>query len=190
MKPLPPKQLKFALAYLETGNATQSYLNVYSVKSERVAEAASSRLLSNVIVQNFIAKRKQSLIKRNELTMDMIVKELRAIGFANMIDYCEYNDEGVEFKNINDLTPSQASAIQSIENTTNTDDKGNTVRNHRFKLYDKRMALVDLGKHMGMFNEPQQNNQTLNIFNGLNIKYSGKEPNGTEIHEPGPKESD
>lgn len=51
---LNPNQLAFARKWLETGNAGQSYMEIYDVSSESVAESGASRLLRNVKVRAYI----------------------------------------------------------------------------------------------------------------------------------------
>lgn len=81
----------FADEYMANGkNGTRAYLAVYkSVKSEKVAEAAASRLLSNVIVKEYIdqemAKSSEKLeIKREDMLQSLhnrakLVDEMQAL---------------------------------------------------------------------------------------------------------------
>lgn len=55
------KQRKFADYYIETGNATASYLRAGYEAGGHAAEAAASRLLRNVEVQNYIRERNDQL---------------------------------------------------------------------------------------------------------------------------------
>lgn len=52
MKRLSPKQESFCMAYAKSGNATEAYKKAYpSTKNDKTAQAASSRLLSKVIIK-------------------------------------------------------------------------------------------------------------------------------------------
>lgn len=56
------RQEKFCLEYAESGNARQAYLNAgYKPKSDKAADAAASRLLSNVKVQKRLAELAEEL---------------------------------------------------------------------------------------------------------------------------------
>ena len=56
MKRLTPKQERFCLEFVQSFNATQSYLKVYGGTNKASAQSASSRLLSKDIVQAEIKK--------------------------------------------------------------------------------------------------------------------------------------
>jgi len=84
------------------------------------------------------------------------------LGFSNMLDYIRINaTDGLPYFDFSKLTRDQAAAIQEIHVETGTayeyDGKGERiavpVRKVRFKLADKRGALIDMGKHLGMFRE-------------------------------------
>jgi len=63
------KQKRFCDEYLSDLNATRAYKAVYkSVKSDEVAKAAASRLLTNVNVKKYIADRMEEI--HNEKTAD------------------------------------------------------------------------------------------------------------------------
>lgn len=58
---LTPKQKQFTEEYVKTGNAYESYIKVYNCK-QKVAEASSSRLLSNVKVLEYIEELNKALM--------------------------------------------------------------------------------------------------------------------------------
>lgn len=63
------KQKKFCDEYLSDLNATRAYKAVYKgVKSDEIAKAAASRLLTNVNVKKYIADRMEEI--HNEKTAD------------------------------------------------------------------------------------------------------------------------
>lgn len=72
------KHIAFCQEYLNNGmNATQAYLSVYkSVKKVKVAEAASSRLLSNVKVAHYLSEAQAKAVKKSEITREKIIKRL------------------------------------------------------------------------------------------------------------------
>lgn len=74
MANLTPKQQRFVEEYLIDLNATQAAIR--AGYSEKTAQEQSSRLLSNVMVQEAVQKAKNKLSERTELTVDMVVQGL------------------------------------------------------------------------------------------------------------------
>ena len=72
-----------------------------------------------------------------------------------MLDYVKV--EGPDaFVDLSTLTRDQAAAIQEITVEDYKDGRGENARDVRrvkVKLSDKRAALVEMGKHLGMFRE-------------------------------------
>ena len=74
---LTAKQKIFADEYLIDLNATRAYKVAYpKVKKDETAKAAASRMLTNVNVASYVEKRMKDREKRNEITQDMVLKEL------------------------------------------------------------------------------------------------------------------
>ncbi len=90
------------------------------------------------------------------ITVDRVADELARIGFYNPKDYITVvmvrQVEKCVGKPINELTDDQARAIQSWETERLVTDDG-VVFDYRYTFYDKRGAAVDLGRHLGMFND-------------------------------------
>ena len=136
------KQKIFADEYLIDLNATRAYRVAYpSVKKEKTAAQAGSRMLRNVKVQKYIADRMQERQKRTEITQDRVLEELAAIAFARATDYAEVKDECVRIKDTDSLTDQQIKAIAGIK-----EGKFGI----ELKLNDKEKALELLGRHLGM----------------------------------------
>jgi phage terminase small subunit len=93
---------------------------------------------------------------RFEVTIERIAGELARIAFANLADYVKFGPDGVPRTDFSTLTFDQSAALQvlTIEEIKAKTKDGRDVRRMRFKLGDKRLALVALGRHLGMFNEP------------------------------------
>ncbi|MBU3208700.1 terminase small subunit [Clostridium algidicarnis] len=175
---LTPKQKIFVDEYLVDLNATRAYKVAYpNCKKEETAAQAGSRLLRNVKVKEHIDKRMKDREKRTEVTQDKVLQELAKIGFADIKDYLEYktaktvvqHDENGEpvidyqqIVNVIDSKEVDTSVIQEV-----SIGKDGTFK---FKLYDKQKALVDIGKHLGMFTdkvEVKGNLSVNNPFEGL-----------------------
>jgi phage terminase small subunit len=73
--PLTPLQQRFVDEYLIDGNATAAYRRAQpSVKSDAVAQAASSRLLSNVMIRDAIATARQKTAAAVEITRETVLR--------------------------------------------------------------------------------------------------------------------
>lgn len=98
-------------------------------------------------------------IERAGITKAAVLAELAKIGFANMLDYVKVQGDGDAFVDLSKLTRDQAAAIQEVTVEDFKDGRGEDardVRRVRFKLADKKGALVDIGKHLGMFVERRE----------------------------------
>ena len=154
MDNLSAKRALFVSEYLIDRNATQAAIR--AGYSERTANEQGSRLLANVSVRAAVQAGERAIIERNEITQDRIVQELALLGFANMADYMRIGPDGDPHLDFGQLTREQAAALQEVAVNEAVGGHGGdmrTIRRVRFKLHDKRQALVDLGKHLGMFKD-------------------------------------
>ena len=73
-----PKQEAFALAYIETGNASEAYRQAYNVngKSDNAVHVAASRLLDNAKVSLRVKELQTAHRERHDVTVDSLTKEL------------------------------------------------------------------------------------------------------------------
>lgn len=94
-------------------------------------------------------------IEKLAITKESIIAELAKIAFANMADYMKVGPDGDPVLNFGALTRDQAAVLTEITVESFRDGRTDSrqVRRVKFKLADKRAALVDLGKHFGMFIE-------------------------------------
>jgi phage terminase small subunit len=163
---LTDKQKRFCEEYLIDLNATQAAIRAgYSPKT---AEQTASRLLRNVKVQEYIAKRQKELSRSTHITQERVIKELALIAFSNNADYARVVEKkmqtevdgmlvdvlGEDGKPImyrtvdpvltDELTEEQKRALAVIK-------KGRDGL--EVKSFDKVRALELLGKHLGIFTE-------------------------------------
>lgn len=157
MTDLTIKQEAFARHYIETGNASESYRRAYDVSKDakpNTVEKRACELLKNGKVAGRIAILRKEIAKRHDVTIDRVVRELALLGFSNMSDYITTTDDGGCFVDLSKLNRDKAAAISEVTSETYLEGKGEeakTVKRTKFKLVDKRAALVDLGRHLGMF---------------------------------------
>jgi len=149
------KQKRFAAEYIIDLNATQAAIR--AGYSERTARQQASRLLSNVDVAAAVAAGQAKIDEKLEITAERVRDELAKIGFSNMLDYVKVGKDGDPYINLGKLTRDQAAAISEVTVEDFKDGRGEDARDVRrikFKLHDKRSALVDLGKLIGAFRTP------------------------------------
>lgn len=167
---LTEKQKRFADEYLIDLNATRAYKVAYpNVKKDNTASQAGSRMLRNVKVASYIEKRMRDREKRTEITQDMVLKELAAIGFAKTSDYAKviekqavytlkdgtriplYDENGkpvmindVKLALTDELSEEQVRAIAGIKQGKYGIEVAQC---------DKVKALELIGRHLGMFRD-------------------------------------
>lgn len=94
------------------------------------------------------------------VTKEKITAELAKLGFSNMLDYMTVGADGLPFIDMTSIAADRdkGAAIQEVIVETTTRMEVNAagekeavpVRKVRFKLADKRAALVDMARHLGM----------------------------------------
>lgn len=148
-------QKRFCDEYLIDLNATRAYKVAYpKCKKDETANAASSRMLRNVKVQEYISEKQKEIEKRTEVTQDMVIKELAKIAF---LDIRKLYTENGQLKNVADIDSDTAGAISSLETLEEYegygDDREKIGDTQKVKLLDKTKALELLGRHLGIFND-------------------------------------
>lgn len=147
---LTPKHQRFVEEYLLDLNATQAAIR--AGYSEKTARVQGCRLLTHADVQSAIAEGRQQIAEKLEVTKDLIVDELAKIGFSNMADYMRAGPDGDPYLDFSGLTRDQAAALSEVTVEDFKDGRGEDARDVRrvkFKLHDKKGALVDLAKLLG-----------------------------------------
>jgi len=153
----------FVREYLIDLNATKAAERAGYCK--RTARSQGARLLTNVDIQNEIQEAMDRRAEKVGITAERVLNELALLGFANMLDYIKVGPNGSALVDLSKLTRDQAAAIGEITveeftERTGQDENGRpifeSVRRTRFKLTDKRVALVDLGRHLKLFTDKMQ----------------------------------
>lgn len=159
-----PKQQRFVEEYLIDLNATQAAIRAgYSAGTAR---AIGSENLMKPDIAAAVAEAQASRSMRTNITQDQVLRELARIGFVDIrkvvqwtsgasgFDEVEAEETGevrLSVANFVMLVPSDqidAETAAAISEVSQTKDGALKV-----KLHDKRAALVDLGRHLGMFKD-------------------------------------
>lgn len=162
---LTAKQRAFVREYLIDLNATQAAIRAgYSADT---AEQGGAQLYRNIKVRAAIDAAMKIRSHRTDVTADRVLHELAKIGFADIRKAVtwqtsliteEDNPDGgdvavikhvvtntVQLVGSEDIDDDTAAAISEISQTAQGGMK--------IKLHDKRAALVDIGRHLGMFTD-------------------------------------
>jgi len=148
------KQMAFAAHPQVNTNATQAALAVGYSASFAKSQAIALRKQLSPLIMEYQEKAKQLAA----ISVAKVQTELASMGFANVIDYFDIDEDGsIRPKQLNHLTREQAAAIQEVEVIPFLDAKTGleTMVIGKLKLADKRANLVELGKTLGMFNKVQ-----------------------------------
>jgi phage terminase small subunit len=158
------KRERFCREYIKDLNGTQAATR--AGYSARVANREGTRLLSFAVVRARIAFLQRSTINGLEVSAENVVRELAKLGFSNMEDYMKVQPDGSAVVALGETTRDQRAAIQELTMDEYTDGRGDNareVKRVRLKLADKRAALVDLGRHMGIFAKDNEQGRTVVI---------------------------
>lgn len=145
-----PKHERFAQELAKGRSATEAYV----LAGYKDNDGNASKLAAKV--QDRVKELTGKAAEKAGITIERVLTELAKIGFANMLDYVTINALGEPIIDLSALDRDQAAAIQEVIVDTHSEREGEdsiAVRRVRFKLLDKRAALVDIGKHLGMFKE-------------------------------------
>lgn len=148
-----------AKAYAEAGfSARTARVSAYKLLAskharirDRVAEILRER-------EQIDAEATRLAIERIALTKERVALELAKIGFANMLDYMKVTPSGYPVIDFSRLSCDQAAALHEITVDEYMDDRGDerTVKKAKFKLADKRAALMDIAKLFGWIIERRE----------------------------------
>ncbi len=163
---LTDKQKRFCEEYLIDLNATQAAIR--SGYSPKTAEQTASRLLRNVKVQEYIAKRQKELSRSTEITQERVIKELALIAFSNNADYAHVVEKKLQVEAGGTLVdvldkdgnPVMYRTVEPVLTEELTEEQKRAlavIKKGRdgleVKSCDKVKALELLGKHLGIFTD-------------------------------------
>jgi len=149
---LTPLQARFVEEFLIDLNGAGAV--VRAGYSKRGAKQKAYKLRQTPEIQDAIAAAIQARSKRTAADADAVIAELNLIAFSNMLDYMTIRDDGTVAIDFSAVDRDQGAAILELVVEEYTDGKGDNarpVKRTKFRLADKKGALVDLGRHLGLF---------------------------------------
>lgn len=162
---LTAKQRAFVREYLIDMNATQAAIR--AGYSEATAAQIGAENLTKPNIEAAISAAMDLRAKRTGITADRVLLELAKIGFADIRKAIKWQgtlvteedqpDGGdtLVIKNVvtNNVTLVSSDDIDDETAAAISEISQNTSGGIKLKLHDKRAALVDIGKHLGMFTD-------------------------------------
>lgn len=166
---LTDKQRRFVEEYLLDLNATQAAIR--AGYSEKTAQVQGSRLLTNVMVAEAIAKGQSKAARKLEIRKERIVEELAKIAFADIRKAVRWGrspiDTTADNASPNDLGiyPVELIPSEKIEDdvAAAVSEVSLTQSGIKIKMYDKKGALVDLAKMLGYMVEKHEHSGAINL---------------------------
>lgn len=146
------KQKRFVEEYLIDLNATQAAIR--AGYSPDTAGSIGAENLKKPEIKSKIDKAMAERSRRTGINQDRVLLELARIGFAKITDVVD--PETAKIKP--DASDDDLACIQSIKIKPNEFGTEREV-----KLYDKKSALVDLGKHLGLFKDKLELNGDMDL---------------------------
>ena len=146
------KQKRFVEEYLIDLNATQA-----AIRAGYSPATAKEIGCENLTKPNIAAAVSQAMAERSRRTginQDRVLQELARIGFAKITDVVDPETAKIR----PDASDDDLACIQSIKIKPNEFGTEREV-----KLYDKKSALVDLGKHLGLFKDKLELNGDMDL---------------------------
>jgi phage terminase small subunit len=157
---LSAKQKRFVEEYLVDLNATQAAIR--AGYSQKTAKSVGNENLTKPDLQQYLSSRMKARETRTQITQDMVLRELAKIGFSDIRKVVRWGDtqmiptidadgqeamvlnHGLSLVGADKIDEDTAAAISEISQGKD---------GLKIKLYDKKGALVDIGRHLGMFKQ-------------------------------------
>jgi phage terminase small subunit len=153
---LSPKERLFVEDYLVDLNATRAAINAgYSPRS---AEVTGHRMLRKAKVREAVREAMAERILRTRVDQDRVIRELARVAFANVTDFANWDDDGLNFIPASQLDPGIAAAVKTVRDCRQPGqvvlpNGDSIVVDHTTRLivmHDKIRALELLARHVGI----------------------------------------
>lgn len=143
---LTAKQKRFCEEYLIDLNGTQAAIR--AGYSQNTSNEQAARLLANVSVQEYVTDLINKRSERTEITADMVLKELWSIANEDIKNFLSFKQDTVSGAIKVEVKDSDTLDTRNISEVSLGKDG-----QFKFKLYCRDAALVNVGRHLGMFTD-------------------------------------
>jgi len=158
---LHPKHEAFCQAYARgphAGNCQAAYVaagyaphhaNAYRLAGRLHIKARIAELMEeNAAIERGATRR---AVEALALDRESVLRELKAIGFANMFDYLSVDDDERVHVDLARLAHAKGAPVSELTVEYGAaDGEGKPVQRVRLRLHDKYGALVALARHLGL----------------------------------------
>lgn len=157
---LTAKQRRFVEEYLVDLNATQAAIR--AGYSQKTAASIGEENLRKPDIAKAVSDAQKKRSERTEITQDMVLQELAKIGFSDIRKVMRWGETTIRTETDKDGEDVEVpyhgiALIDSSEIDDNTAAAIAEVSEGReglkIKMHDKKGALVDIGRHLGMFKD-------------------------------------
>lgn len=142
-------------AWVAAGHDTDIKSGAVSANRVLKNKAVRDRLEELLARRNEIDVRAvEKAVEKLAITKENVLRELVKLGFSNTLDYVRVDQYGEAVIDLSKMTRDQAAAIQEITSEIymeGTGEDAKPVKRTKVKFYDKKSALVEIGKELGMF---------------------------------------
>lgn len=158
------RQEAFCREFVKDFNATQAYIRAgYKRKN---AKQPASELLTNLDIQAEIKRLTDNAIKRNDISVDRILQEMKRLAFSDIRKAVKWDEQGnVGFVASDQLDDDAAASITSVK----VDKQGSVT----LRIAQKEKALEMLGRYAGLFDGEKEESEEPKTYN-LNVNISRK----------------
>lgn len=156
-KHLTRQQREFCHRYVVTRNAHKSSLE--AGYSAHYAKSRSYALLKEVAIQDYIKQLESAVVKEFAHSAVTVMDEFGKIAFVDATDYLVKDSKGHWVgKDPDELTAQQKAAVKkvTVRNIYKAHKNGRrTIEGQKieYEIHDKMMALTQLGRHYGVFED-------------------------------------
>lgn len=149
VRSLTPREQRFIEEYLVDLNASAAARRAgYSQKN---ADVVGPRLLGRVGIAQAIQEATAERSRRTQITQDRVLRELAAVGLANLTDFASWDATGnVTYKASDAIDPSKPGALVELRVSERTEGDA-VARTLTLRLHPGKIAaLEDLARHIGL----------------------------------------
>lgn len=182
MNQLTHKQEKFCQEYIKHGVAITAYKSAYDAQNmgDNSIYVTASRLLDKPNIALRIDELRHLQLKASQVTIDKVVAEYNKIAFADTSQ--AYYPDGT-IKPFDEMPEDVRAAIVGFDlhETQIGDEHYSRVK--KLKFVDKKGALADLGKFLGMFVTEVKHSGTISLAQLVDDSYKSDKGTTTSSNE-------
>lgn len=154
---LTDKQERFCKEYVIDLNATRAA--IAAGYSEKTANAAASRLLTNVKVENKIQELQKAIAKKLEVDAEWVLKRLINQVESNVLDaFATLSQESFTLEDLKALPREIQMCIKKVKQTSGGIE---------IQFEDKQKALEMIGRHIGFFEKDNTSKVEIEMYGNL-----------------------